>query len=171
MTLSQRFEYLSHKEMVKYIFYWSLLVVLVSISWSEPDCPSIKGSSPYIYTKSILLIVPKFLYIWHLSDLLIGPTYTLLLYFTLFPTSFRGNPSFSGTYPQFPVLTLITLNFPVYPPIFPSIPPMSVLSLRFHGDGRSLVTLPSHLSPSRDLGTDPSSSWFRLQLRSLAAEK
>ena len=61
------------------------------LSWSEPDCPSIKGNSLDIYTKSILMIVANYFYFCYISDLLIGPSRNRSLHFLLFPT-------LSGTY-------------------------------------------------------------------------
>ena len=67
MTLSQEGCFgFPQREVLFVVFISSVL-----LSFSEPDCPSTKGSSPYIYTKSILLIVTTNFYIRYLSDLLI----------------------------------------------------------------------------------------------------
>ena len=82
---------------VKDIFI-EVFIVRMLLSRPEPDCPSIKGSSPYIYIKSILMIVINYLYFRYISDLLIGPLRNRSLRFLLLPT-------LSGVFRAFPELT------------------------------------------------------------------
>ncbi len=78
-----------------YIFI-KVFIVRILLSCLEPDCPSTKGSSPFIYTKSILMIVLDYFYFCYISVLLIGPSRNRSLRFPFFPSLFRSIPSLSG---------------------------------------------------------------------------